>query len=62
MRQKKAVTRELQERYRKASKKEKKIILDEFTLLTGYNRCYASQLLQQAKVLGYAHLAGQTIK
>lgn len=62
MRQKKAVTRELQNRYRKSSKKEKKIILDEFTLLTGYNRCYASQLLQQSKVLGYAHLAGQTIK
>ena len=42
MRQKKAVTRELQNRYRKDSKKEKKIILDEFTQLTGYHRSYAA--------------------
>ena len=36
-------------RYRKASsKKEKSQILDEFTRLTGYNRCYASWLLRNA--------------
>lgn len=32
-------------RYQKASKKEKRSMLDEFTQLTGYNRCYASNLL-----------------
>ncbi|MDD3656576.1 MAG: hypothetical protein PHI72_07415 [Atribacterota bacterium] len=62
MSQKKAVTRELKDRYQKARKKEKTIILNEFTRLTGYHRCYASQILSQSKILGYTQLAGQTIK
>ncbi len=64
MRQKKAVTRELRKRYQKARKKEKTVILDEFTQLTGYNRCYACQVLKvkKEKVLGYLNIAGKRIK
>jgi len=62
MRQKKAVTRELRKRYQKARKKEKTVILDEFTQLTGYNRCYACQVLNVKKVLGYLNIAGKRIK
>jgi hypothetical protein len=45
MKERKAITRELSERYKKATKKKKGLILDEFTALTGYNRAYASYLL-----------------
>lgn len=45
MKERKAVTRELIQRYQRASKKQKGIILNEFIALTGYNRCYASYLL-----------------
>ncbi|MCL2026726.1 MAG: DDE-type integrase/transposase/recombinase [Leptospirales bacterium] len=45
MKEKKAVTREYKPRYQKASKKEKKALLDEFTRLTGYHRKYAVRLL-----------------
>ena len=38
MKEKKSVTREDKPRYQKASKKEKKALLDEFTKLTGYHR------------------------
>ena len=62
MRQKKAITRELQNRYQKAKKKEKIMILDEFTQLTGYNRCYASQILGKRKILGYVHITGEKFK
>ena len=48
MNQKKAVTKTLAERYQKASKKEKKVILDEFCHLTSYNRCYATVVFKQA--------------
>jgi hypothetical protein len=46
MRHKKEITAEVQTRYKKAKKKQKKIILDEFTALTGYNRNYASRVLR----------------
>lgn len=49
MGQKKAVTRELQNKYQKARKKEKIMILDEFTQLTGYNRSYAARVLRKKK-------------
>lgn len=39
------VTKEIAARHRRATKKQKGIILDEFTALTGYNRSYASYLL-----------------
>jgi hypothetical protein len=45
MREKKAVTREYKLRYQKASKNEKKALLDEFTKLTGYHRKSAVRLL-----------------
>jgi len=45
MREKQAVTREYKPRYQKASKKEKKALLDEFTKLTGYHRKSAVRLL-----------------
>ena len=45
MKERKSVTRAIASRYQKASKKQKGIILDEFTELTGYTRCYASYLL-----------------
>ncbi len=64
MRQKKAVTRELRDRYRRSSKKEKSIILNGFIQLSGYNRCYACQVLnvKKEKVLGYLNIAGKRIK
>jgi len=64
MRQKKAITRELRDRYQKSSKKEKTIILNEFIQLTRYNRCYACQVLnvKKEKVLGYMNIAGKRIK
>ena len=64
MRQKKAVTRELRDRYQRASKKEKGMMLNEFIRLTGYNRCYACQVLnvKKEKVLGYLNIAGKRIK
>jgi len=64
MRQKKAVTKELGDRYQRASKKEKGMILNEFIRLTGYNRCYACQVLnlKKEKVLGYLNIAGKRIK
>jgi len=45
MKEKQAVTREYRPRYQKASKKEKKSLLDEFTKLTGYHRKSAVRLL-----------------
>lgn len=45
LKEKRAVTGVIADRYQKASKKEKRSMLDEFTQLTGYNRCYASHLL-----------------
>lgn len=46
MKQRKAVTQELMKRYKKATKKEKKTILDEFCALTGYSRSYAARVLR----------------
>lgn len=47
MKEKKAIAKELRQRYQRCTKKEKKIILDEFSFLTGYNRSYASRVLRQ---------------
>lgn len=48
MNERKAVTKTLAVRYQKASKSEKKIILDEFCHLTSYNRCYATIVFKHA--------------
>jgi hypothetical protein len=47
MKQRKAVTQQLRQRYAAASKKQKHTILDEFCSLTSYNRSYACWLLNQ---------------
>jgi hypothetical protein len=46
MRERHAVTQQLPARFRRASKKERGQILDAFTELTGYTRCYAAFLLR----------------
>ncbi len=46
MKERKAVTREVATRYQRATKGEKRLILDEFIKLTGYNRSYAAYLLR----------------
>jgi hypothetical protein len=50
MKEKQAVTREYRPRYQKASKKEKRDLLDEFTRLTGYHRKSASRLLSHKPI------------
>jgi hypothetical protein len=64
MGQKKAITKELKTRYNKATKKQKGVMLDEFTAITGYNRSYASWLLKmkKKKVIGYLVSGGRKIK
>jgi hypothetical protein len=43
----KRITQEVAKRYRKAAKKEKGRMLDEFCALTGYNRSYAASVLRK---------------
>ena len=64
MREKKALTAEIQNRYNKATKKAKAVILDEFTVNTGYNRNYAARILRLkvGKVIGYTKMGGKKIK
>jgi hypothetical protein len=64
MRHRKAITTEVQGRYKKATKKEKSKILDEFSATTKYNRVYAARILRliPGKVLGYSKIAGRKIK
>ncbi|MBL7124091.1 MAG: transposase family protein [Actinobacteria bacterium] len=64
MREKKALTAEIQNRYNKATKKTKAVILDEFTATTGYNRNYAARILRLkvGKVIGYSRIGGRRIK
>jgi hypothetical protein len=47
MSEKKSVTREIKGEYRKAGKKDKAVMLDQFVKLTGYNRKYAIRLLSK---------------
>ncbi|MFO7928152.1 MAG: hypothetical protein R6U35_00635 [Candidatus Humimicrobiaceae bacterium] len=64
MKHKKAITTETHKKYRKATKKEKSKILDEFINFTGYNRTYAARMLRLApgKVVGYSKQGGKNIK
>lgn len=48
MKQRKAVTKELAGRYKKATKRDKGRILDEFSVVTGYHRGHAARALRQA--------------
>ena len=47
MKEKKAVTREMARKYKRATKKQKGKILDTLTGLTGYNRSYAARVLRK---------------
>lgn len=47
MRERQAVTKAMEKRYKKASKLEKGRMLDEFCELTGYRRSYAARVLRQ---------------
>jgi len=49
MNERKKIAKIMAERYRKATKKEKGKILDEFIALTNYHRTYASYLLSSHK-------------
>ena len=64
MKHKKAITKELQKRYQRATKKEKTKILDEFINLTQYNRTYAARILAlgPGRVIGYLGSGGKRIK
>lgn len=46
MSEKQAITRELADRYHRAGRKAKGAMLDQVVDLTGYNRCYATQVLR----------------
>jgi hypothetical protein len=48
MRTRRTVVKEAAKRYRRARKKDKGRLLDEFVALTGYNRCYAARVLRGA--------------
>jgi len=61
MSEKKSITRETSSRYQKSFKKEKGVILDEFTALTGYNRCYASYILRNWGKKLFIKLGGRQI-
>lgn len=52
MRQKQALSYVIRKRYQKGSKKKKQMILDEFVINTGYNRSYASRILNSLEKPG----------
>lgn len=64
MREKRALTAEIQNRYNKATKKQKGRILDEFCATTKYNRVYAAKILRlmAGKVIGYLGAGNKRIK
>jgi hypothetical protein len=62
MSQKKALTREIYTRYRKAGRKDKQAILDEFIQTTGYNRKYAIRLLGSFGKTWVVTLSGKNLK
>ena len=51
MRERQAITKEMARRYVRASKRERRLMLDELCALAGYNRSYAARLLRE-KVRG----------
>ena len=64
MRHRKTMTAEVQERYRKATKKDKGKILDEFSATTSYNRIYAVRIfrLSPGRTIGYSKIGGRKVK
>lgn len=61
MHEKKAVTREVAKRYQKVLKKQKGVILSEFTNLTGYHRTYASWLLRNQEKKIFLKVNGKDV-
>ncbi|MEJ5226930.1 hypothetical protein [Thermodesulfovibrio sp.] len=49
MKERKAIMVGISKRYKRATKRQKGIILDEFTALTEYNRTYSSYLLSKCE-------------
>src|SRR5450756_355416 len=47
MRERQAITKEMARRYKRASKRERGLMLDELCALAGYNRSYAARLLRE---------------
>jgi len=62
MREKKSITRETALRYRKANKKDKQTILDEFTRTTGYHRKYAIRMLANWGKEKFRRVDGRAIR
>ncbi|MGB7293802.1 MAG: hypothetical protein WBD99_16665 [Thermodesulfobacteriota bacterium] len=66
MEERRSVSAVVAKRYQKATKKEKGIILGEYTQLTGYDRCYAAFLLRnhgrRMKIKNNAVLVGDCRK
>jgi hypothetical protein len=62
MRERKALTREVSARYRKAGKKDKTVILNEFVKNTGYNRKYALRQLNGCGRTVSAVMDGKPVK
>jgi len=64
MKDKMKLTAEVQDRYAKSAKKQKGIILDEFTATTKYNRNYAARILRLkvGKVIGCVRAGGRKIR
>lgn len=62
IRERKAVIKETCKRYRQATKKEKGEILDEFIILTGYKRNYASWILRNWGKTVWTKIDGKTVK
>ena len=57
--EKKAYLQQIKPRYKKASKAEKKRILDEFCAVCGYNRKYAIRVLNRRKPPKQHHQSGR---
>ena len=64
MRKSGAIVRELQQKYKKVSKKEREIILDQLASLTGYSHLYIAKILRLAKgkVIRYTKICGKKVK
>ncbi len=61
MNEKRKITEKVAKRYRKARKKHKGLILDEFTEVTGYNRAYATHVLNNWGKKKYVQVKGEKI-
>ena len=63
MKEKQALTRQIRPRYRKAGRKEKTAVLNEFIRTTGYNRKYALRILSKPETAEpLLVIKGKTVK